>query len=234
MARNTIAPSSGPFLKKLSSQEKVLHDKPKMSSFEANPLPEQRTTPPAKAMAKEPHRQSDLLEISLKRKSGDEHEDTISQKRVMRDQVRDECKVDCEEEQTATNTAAALTPTPYDTSKAFANDIEIRQDSLGENSVILNAEDYLAGILLNQYETHGSDGSREDHILPEMDPYAGPSTVTITYPQALENKILELDGRFTDYSAGNAWKAIRCKRDNQDMGSLWEMREEFYVHNTAL
>ena len=52
-------------------------------------------------------------------------------------------------------------------------------------------------------------------------------------PQALEKKILQVDGRIENPPNGNAWKVIRCKRDNQDMGSLWEMREEFYVRQPA-
>lgn len=56
---------------------------------------------------------------------------------------------------------------------------------------------------------------------------------TITHPAALEAKILEVDGRIQNSGKYNAWKAIRCNRDNQDMGSLWEMREEYYVHRLS-
>ena len=52
-------------------------------------------------------------------------------------------------------------------------------------------------------------------------------------PQALERTIIQIDGRIESPPNGNAWKAIRCKRDNQDMGSLWEMREQFYVRQSA-
>lgn len=50
----------------------------------------------------------------------------------------------------------------------------------------------------------------------------------VTSPQALCNKILAIDGRITDPPNGNAWKEIRCYRNNQDIGSLWEIRQELY------
>ena len=48
----------------------------------------------------------------------------------------------------------------------------------------------------------------------------------------LEVKILEIDGRLHLKGVRpsiNAWKAFRGKRNNQDLGTLFEMREEFYV-----
>lgn len=52
---------------------------------------------------------------------------------------------------------------------------------------------------------------------------------TIENVRALEHKILEVDGRVTKPSNRNAWKMIRCQRDNQDMGSLFEVREAYYL-----
>lgn len=51
----------------------------------------------------------------------------------------------------------------------------------------------------------------------------------ITGPQALVTRILKTDGRITHPPNGNAWKEIRCYRNNQDMGSLWEIRETWFV-----
>lgn len=48
----------------------------------------------------------------------------------------------------------------------------------------------------------------------------------------LEVKILEIDGRLHLKGVRpsiNPWKALRVKRNNQDLGTLFEMREEFYV-----
>ena len=48
----------------------------------------------------------------------------------------------------------------------------------------------------------------------------------------LEVKILDIDGRLNLNEVRpsiNPWKALRGKRNNQDLGSLFEMREEFYV-----
>ncbi|OAX82846.1 hypothetical protein ACJ72_02807 [Emergomyces africanus] len=51
----------------------------------------------------------------------------------------------------------------------------------------------------------------------------------VTGPARLANKILEIDGRITEPPHGNAWKEFRCYRDNQDMGSLWECRQAWFM-----
>ncbi|BCR88947.1 uncharacterized protein ACHE_50145S [Aspergillus chevalieri] len=48
-------------------------------------------------------------------------------------------------------------------------------------------------------------------------------------PTYLGNKMIEVDGRIKHIPNGNAWKEFRCYRDNQDMGSLWEVRQAWYV-----
>ncbi|KAF7161204.1 hypothetical protein CNMCM6106_008530 [Aspergillus hiratsukae] len=48
-------------------------------------------------------------------------------------------------------------------------------------------------------------------------------------PTALSLKIVEVDGRITDVPNGNAWKEFRAYRNNQDMGSLWEVRQAWYL-----
>ena len=54
----------------------------------------------------------------------------------------------------------------------------------------------------------------------------------ITSLQQLNDKVVEIDGRLDlkDVPAGNAWKFCRCKRNNQDLGTLFEMREHFFVY----
>ena len=46
--------------------------------------------------------------------------------------------------------------------------------------------------------------------------------------QGLGNKILEIDGRIEKIVAYNPFQAFRCKRNNQDMGGLWDIREDYY------
>ena len=48
----------------------------------------------------------------------------------------------------------------------------------------------------------------------------------------LEHKVVDMDGRFQskEMSVQNTWKTFRCSRNNQDMGTLFEIRDEFYVH----
>lgn len=51
----------------------------------------------------------------------------------------------------------------------------------------------------------------------------------ILTPNQLGSRILEVDGRIKDPPNGNAWKDYRCFRNNQDMGSLWEVRHLWYT-----
>ena len=46
-----------------------------------------------------------------------------------------------------------------------------------------------------------------------------------------DRKLIEVDGRLdpNKHRNANTWKSIRGKRDNQDLGTLFEMREEFFV-----
>ena len=48
----------------------------------------------------------------------------------------------------------------------------------------------------------------------------------------LEHKIVDIDGHFNskDISIQNTWKNFRGIRNHQDLGSLFEMREDFYVY----
>lgn len=56
----------------------------------------------------------------------------------------------------------------------------------------------------------------------------------VTGLYALERKILEIDGRAKPGSrTGSTWRDIRCRRDEQDMGSLFEMRDEYYAYKVA-
>ncbi|KAL4999106.1 Asx homology domain-containing protein [Aspergillus recurvatus] len=50
-------------------------------------------------------------------------------------------------------------------------------------------------------------------------------------PTALTLEMLKIDGRVGKATNGNAWKELRCFRDNQDMGTLWEVRHAWYVKN---
>ncbi len=52
---------------------------------------------------------------------------------------------------------------------------------------------------------------------------------TVENVRPLEFKILEVDGRISNPTHYNPWKSIRVLRDNQDMGSLQDVRESFYL-----
>ena len=48
----------------------------------------------------------------------------------------------------------------------------------------------------------------------------------------LENKIVDINGHFNskEIPTVNSWKSFRGIRNNQDLGTLFEMREDFYVY----
>ena len=50
----------------------------------------------------------------------------------------------------------------------------------------------------------------------------------------LEKKIIEIDGRLPSTTrTASTWRDIRCRRNEQDMGSLFEMRDEYYAYRVA-
>ncbi|KAF9245139.1 hypothetical protein DTO006G1_6569 [Penicillium roqueforti] len=53
----------------------------------------------------------------------------------------------------------------------------------------------------------------------------------IPSPGALVLKILQIDGRKPTSRTGNAWKSLRCYRNNQDMGSLFDVREAWFLQH---
>ena len=55
--------------------------------------------------------------------------------------------------------------------------------------------------------------------------------IAIRIPSALENSILKIDGRVRNAPNGNAWKSFRLIRHNQDLGSLFDVRDQFCVEN---
>ncbi|KAK4866638.1 hypothetical protein LT330_008191 [Penicillium expansum] len=79
----------------------------------------------------------------------------------------------------------------------------------------------------------------------QKDPVPAPSQTTtnepdeiivhnLPSPQALVHKILQIDGRMPNGRTANAWKEIRCYRNNQDMGSLFDVRETWFLQHGRL
>ncbi|MCJ1238429.1 hypothetical protein MMC14_006418 [Varicellaria rhodocarpa] len=78
---------------------------------------------------------------------------------------------------------------------------------------------------------HPEETGSADEEAPPI-PTEEPTIFTPLTANTLGNKILEVDGRIQKpIVAYNAWMAFRCKRDNQDMGGLWDLREEYYNRN---
>ena len=106
--------------------------------------------------------------------------------------------------------------------------------------------------LENVPSTHQSDGIPEHQTSPSADtksqskdihstthnPPTNPSHPledvilhTTTSLTDLERRFVEIDGRLDpkDHRCANPWKMMRGKRNEQDLGTLFEMREEYYV-----
>ncbi|KAJ6024254.1 hypothetical protein N7540_005051 [Penicillium herquei] len=54
----------------------------------------------------------------------------------------------------------------------------------------------------------------------------------IATPRMLVQSMLVVDGRRKDGRTSNAWKEVRCYRNNQDMGSLWDVRQAWFFKQT--
>ncbi|KAJ5712693.1 hypothetical protein N7493_009161 [Penicillium malachiteum] len=54
----------------------------------------------------------------------------------------------------------------------------------------------------------------------------------IVTPRMLVQSMLVVDGRRKDGRTSNAWKEVRCYRNNQDMGSLWDIRQAWFFKQT--
>ena len=111
----------------------------------------------------------------------------------------------------------------------------ISEDSNGDNKTGGSKAGELNGshapctgiINLEPLSSPASSSSQLSDIPPDVDDVI---LVTITALQALENKIVATDGRLGKTVDGNAFKHIRVKRDNQDIGSLFEIREDWYTY----
>ncbi|KAJ5545492.1 hypothetical protein N7461_007796 [Penicillium sp. DV-2018c] len=53
----------------------------------------------------------------------------------------------------------------------------------------------------------------------------------IASPRGLGVKILQIDGRIPNGPIRQVWKSIRCYRNNQDMGSLFDVREAWFLQH---
>lgn len=91
----------------------------------------------------------------------------------------------------------------------------------------------------SQFSRQDATGTEEDHVCPrnqQEDQDTGDREdilyENVKSPQQLCNKIFEIDGRVSNPPNGNAWKEIRCLRDNQDMGCLWEIRHAWFMRQS--
>lgn len=146
----------------------------------------------------------------------------------------------------------------WETSKS-SSPADLEPDTnIGKNKVVDTQKDVKKSVdnekaskevenVLNKFNEDEADASnRENSTSPSSAPV--PSTVTeadskeqkppkdivlrnVRGPGSLQAKILSIDGRIIDPPNGNAWKDFRCYRNNQDIGSLWDIRQAWYIRN---
>jgi len=92
------------------------------------------------------------------------------------------------------------------------------------------AEAEIAGLSLSEAPASPASDSAISSIPSDVEDYI---PVSVTSLASLEERIVALDGKFSGNVNGNAWKSIRVKRQEQDLGSLFEIREEFFAYRTA-
>lgn len=76
-----------------------------------------------------------------------------------------------------------------------------------------------------------TDDTLQVHDPTPSPPDRTPISYTVKLPGvfSLERKLVEIDGRVKFNGHGSQWRMIRCKRANQDIGSLWEIRQEYFA-----
>ncbi|KAJ5437388.1 hypothetical protein N7445_005932 [Penicillium cf. griseofulvum] len=80
-------------------------------------------------------------------------------------------------------------------------------------------------------EAEKEEVNKSTTTISELDEIIVPN---LPSPQALVSKILQIDGRMPNGRTANAWKEIRCYRNNQDMGSLFDVREAWFLQHGLL
>lgn len=84
----------------------------------------------------------------------------------------------------------------------------------------------------DEAEQQSQPGAESNEAAQQPEPEQLEVTITIPNiktPSPVITHILKLDGRKPDGRTGNSWKEFRCYRNNQDIGSLWELREAWYL-----
>jgi len=121
------------------------------------------------------------------------------------------------------------------------NGHQLNTDSKGAATVLENFEsgwDLTSTEMKSNHETPviGSNGVNNNSTNPSPDP---PSDAVILFEinslKQLNDKIIDIDGRLNpkdpkEVPAVSPWKIMRAKRNNQDLGTLFEMRDDFYTY----
>lgn len=114
----------------------------------------------------------------------------------------------------------------YDAAEAINSEsTEVEADNKPQDNGIHGST--ASGIVPNGASSQMNDGHSSTPALQEEDVLHNVSNL-----RQLEDKIVDIDGRFKskDLAATSPWKHFRGIRNNQDLGTLFEMREEFYVY----
>ena len=122
-------------------------------------------------------------------------------------------------------TTTASTPVTVAPTKAETTDLEPQNtDNQGEPTPNIGRSIvFRDGRCINAIAIPDDD---EDQIALGLTPL--PVTMTFTSVVELERQILATDGRAPPGAKNDPWRHIRLLRRNQDLGALWDLREQEY------
>ena len=99
-------------------------------------------------------------------------------------------------------------------------------DGKADRNPNLRPEDFEAGTTVEQVQSATFVGNNET-----TEPETGCILYQIKTVKSFVDKIIEIDGRLSPKDAPivSNWRYIRLQRSNQDLGSLFDLREEYYL-----
>ncbi|KAJ5768942.1 hypothetical protein N7520_003501 [Penicillium odoratum] len=112
------------------------------------------------------------------------------------------------------NTTKDLTPTTHTSASTQSNSISASQPKL--QAAIHTTAPLTQPLTQDSSEVVSTNKAEEVFVRD------------VTSPRALVQEILATDGRAVGKRTANAWKEFRCYRNNQDMGSPWDIRQTWY------
>ena len=122
--------------------------------------------------------------------------------------------------------------------EAIASNTEIEpaatnQANSADANTVLDAALPQAGVqdILAVLSAQTGEAFTQPKVPEAIKPSTGCFHCEVPTLQQLEDKILKIDGRIEKAQTASVWKFLRAYRNNQDIGSLFDIREDYYVRN---